>query len=176
MAGPGCWNSCRRCSSRNLKYQEVPFTKDDDPTAPEPAGRLTTEERAALRERARELRGARGKEDGEEKVLAKIAALDGRDRAVAEQIHAIVRESAPNLSPKLWYGMPAYARDGHVVCFFQSAQKFKTRYATLGFSDHAQLDDGTVWPTAFALTELTAGDVEWIQSLVRRAVNGPTAP
>src|SRR6476660_6390068 len=125
---------------------------------------FTNEERAAMNERAQELkadarRGPRGdKADGESEVLAKIAAMPEPDRTLGERLHAIIRASAPGLSPKLWYGMPAYAKDGNVVCFFQGAQKFKTRYATLGFSDKAILDEGHMWPTAFALKELTAAD------------------
>jgi len=130
-----------------------------------------------MKERARELkadarRGARGgKVDEEGAVLGKIAEMPERDRAIGERLHAIVKASAPALSPRLWYGMPAYARDGQVVCFFQSARKFKTRYATLGFSDKANLDDGAMWPTAFALKELTAADEARIAALVRRAVS-----
>ena len=121
---------------------------------------FTDEERAAMKERAQELKAeARAKKDkaeGESAVLAKIAEMPEPDRAMAERLHAIIKASAPALSPKLWYGMPAYAKDGKVVCFFQSAQKFKTRYATFGFSDATNLDEGNLWPTAFALTELTA--------------------
>jgi uncharacterized protein YdhG (YjbR/CyaY superfamily) len=126
-----------------------------------------------MRERAQELktRPRAGKTDGESDVLAKIAAMPATDRALGERIHAIVKASAPVLSPKLWYGMPAYAKDGKVVCFFQSAQKFKTRYATLGFSDQANLDDGAMWPTAFALKELTAADEARIGALVKKAVS-----
>ena len=122
---------------------------------------FTDEERAAMKERARELkaparRGSRASEaDGESDVLAKIAEMQGPDRVMAERIHAIVKASAPALSPRTWYGQPAYAKDGNVVCFFQPAQKFKTRYATLGFSDKANLDDGAMWPTSYALKELT---------------------
>ena len=112
-----------------------------------------------------------GKTEGEAVVLARIAALREPDRAMAKRLHAIVRASAPTLEPKLWYGMPAYAKDGKVVCFFQSAQKFKTRYATFGFSDKANLDDGNMWPTAFALTELTASEETRIGALVRKAVS-----
>ncbi|MFI7636723.1 iron chaperone [Nonomuraea sp. NPDC049400] len=136
---------------------------------------FTEEERAAMKERARELkastrRGARAaKPDAESEVLAKIAEMEEEDRALAERIHEIVKASAPALSPKLWYGMPAYARDGKVVCFFQSAQKFKARYATLGFNDPANLDEGAMWPTAFALTRLTAADEERIAALVKKA-------
>jgi len=130
---------------------------------------FTAEERAAMRERAKE-RKAASKGDGEGDVLAKIAEMQGSDRALAERVHAIVTASAPGLSPRTWYGMPAYAKDGKVVCFFQSAQKFKTRYATLGFSDKANLDDGSMWPTAFALTELTAAVEARIKKLVKTAV------
>jgi uncharacterized protein YdhG (YjbR/CyaY superfamily) len=130
---------------------------------------FTAEERAAMRERAKE-RKAASKGDGEGDVLAKIAEMQGSDRALAERVHAIVTASAPGLSPRTWYGMPAYAKDGKVVCFFQSAQKFKTRYATLGFSDKANLDDGAMWPTAFALQELTAAVEARIKKLVKTAV------
>jgi uncharacterized protein YdhG (YjbR/CyaY superfamily) len=137
---------------------------------------FTDEERAAMKERIEEFkadarRGSRAdKEDGESAVLAKIAALPPPDRALAERLHAIIKANAPNLSPKTWYGMPAYARDGNVVCFFQSAQKFKTRYATLGFSDKAKLDEGHMWPTAFALKEFTAAEEAKIAALVKKAV------
>ena len=134
---------------------------------------FTAEERAAMRERAQELKtpARGGKADGEGDVLAKIAAMQGPDRALGERLHAIVKASAPDLSPRLWYGMPAYAKDGKVVCFFQSAQKFKTRYATLGFSDKANLDEGDLWPTAFALKELTAAAEARIGALVKKAVS-----
>jgi uncharacterized protein YdhG (YjbR/CyaY superfamily) len=112
-----------------------------------------------------------GKADGEQDVLAKITEMDGTDRAIAERIHAIVKASAPALSPKTWYGMPAYARDGKIVCFFTPAQKFKSRYATFGFNDDAHLDDGNMWPTSFALTKLTAADEARIGALVKRAVS-----
>jgi uncharacterized protein YdhG (YjbR/CyaY superfamily) len=141
------------------------------------SGAFTDEERAAMKERAREERAAarRGpraaKADGESEVLAKIAEMRETDRAMAERIHAVVKDSAPALSPRTWYGMPAYAKDGKVVCFFQSAQKFNTRYATLGFNDVAHLDEGTMWPTAFALTELTAADEARIGELVKKAVS-----
>ncbi len=135
---------------------------------------FTEEERVAMRERAQELKtAARSQARGaseEGAVLAKIAAMPATDRDMAERLHAIIRASAPGLSPKLWYGMPAYAKDGKVVCFFQGAQKFKTRYATLGFSDKATLDEGNMWPTAFALTELTAADEARIGELLKRAV------
>jgi uncharacterized protein YdhG (YjbR/CyaY superfamily) len=135
---------------------------------------FTAEERAAMRERARELKAAgrsSGKTDGEDEVLAKIAELPEPDRAMAERLHAIVKAAAPDLSPRTWYGMPAYAKDGKVVCFFQSAQKFKTRYATLGFSDKANLDESAMWPTAFALTKLTAAEDRRIRALVKKAVS-----
>jgi uncharacterized protein YdhG (YjbR/CyaY superfamily) len=137
---------------------------------------FTDEERAAIKERAQELkktaRRPRGKKvDEEGAVLEKIAEMQESDRAMAERIHAIVKASAPALAPKLWYGMPAYARDGKVVCFFQSAQKFNSRYATLGFNDPANLDEGTMWPTAFALTELTPADEARISALVEQAAS-----
>jgi uncharacterized protein YdhG (YjbR/CyaY superfamily) len=132
---------------------------------------FTNEERAAMKERARELKAAADKEDGERDVLAKIAELSAPDRALGERLHAIITASAPALSPRLWYGQPAYARDGKVLCFFQPAQKFKTRYATLGFSDEANLDEGAMWPTAYALTELTAADEARIGELVKKAVS-----
>jgi uncharacterized protein YdhG (YjbR/CyaY superfamily) len=136
---------------------------------------FTDAERAAMKERAKELkaearRGA-AKADGESAVLAKIAEMAEPDRALGERIHAIIKASAPALSPRLWYGMPAYARDGKVVCFFQSAQKFNARYATLGFSDEANLDEGAMWPTSFALKELTAAEEAKIGALVKRAVS-----
>jgi uncharacterized protein YdhG (YjbR/CyaY superfamily) len=130
---------------------------------------FTAEERAARRERAREQKAEAQKADGERAVLAKIAEMRGTDRAMAERLHEIVKASAPGLSPKTWYGMPAYARDGKVVCFFQSAEKFGSRYATFGFSDKANLDDGALWPTSFALKELTATGEATIGALVKRA-------
>ena len=136
---------------------------------------FTDEERAAMKERARELkaeaRAKKDKADGESDVLAKIAEMQGPDRAMATRVHAIVKASAPVLSPKTWYGMPAYAKDGKVVCFFQSAQKFNSRYATLGFSDSANLDEGAMWPTSFALSELTATEEARIGELVKKAVS-----
>jgi hypothetical protein len=138
---------------------------------------FTDEERVAMKERVQELKAAarRGpradKADGESAVLAKIAEMPKPDRAMGKRLHAIIKASAPALSPRLWYGMPAYAKDGKVVCFFQSAQKFKTRYATLGFSDKANLDKGAMWPTAFALKELTATDEAKITALVKKAVS-----
>ena len=133
---------------------------------------FTAEERAAMRERARELKAAKNKEEAERDVLAKIAEMPKADRIMAERIHAIVKTSAPDLSSRTWYGMPAYANEGgKIVCFFQSAQKFKSRYATLGFNDSANLDTGAMWPTAFALKELTAADEARIAALVKRAVS-----
>ena len=132
---------------------------------------FTDEERAAMRERAQELKSAAGKAGEESAVLEKIAAMPEPDRTMGQRLHAIIKASAPELSPKLWYGMPAYAKDGKVVCFFQDAQKFKTRYATLGFSDKATLDEGQMWPTAFALKELTAADEARIGALVKKAVS-----
>lgn len=129
---------------------------------------FTEEERAAMKERARELKRA-SKQDGESEVLAKIAEMPEPDRAMAERIHAIVKANAPELVARTWYGMPAYARDGNVVCFFQSGQKFKTRYATLGFSDKATLDDGNMWPSAFAIQKLTAAEEARIGALVKKA-------
>jgi len=139
------------------------------------AGGFTDEERLAMKERARELkaeRSSRGgdKADGERDLLAKIAQMQGSDRAMAQRLHALISASAPSLTPKTWYGMPAYARDGKVVCFFQSAQKFKSRYATFGFSDAARLDDGNLWPTAYALKALTPAEEAKIVALVRKAV------
>jgi hypothetical protein len=127
---------------------------------------FTDEERAAMKERIQEL-----KADGESAVLTKIAAMPEPDRAMGKRLHAIIKASVPALSPKTWYGMPAYAKDGKVVCFFQSAQKFKTRYATFGFSDAANLDEGAMWPTAFALKELTAAEEARIAALVKKAAN-----
>jgi uncharacterized protein YdhG (YjbR/CyaY superfamily) len=137
--------------------------------------RFTEDERAAMKERARELkaearRGA-AKADGERDLLAKVAEMPEPDRVMAERLHAIVTASAPDLSPKTWYGMPAYARDGKVVCYFQSAHKFKSRYATFGFNDTANLDEGAMWPTAFALKELTAAEEARIGELVKKAVS-----
>lgn len=136
---------------------------------------FTDEERAAMKERAQELKAAaradKDKADGENAVLAKIAEMPELERAMVERLHAIIKASAPVLSPRLWYGMPAYARDGKVVCFFQSAQKFNTRYATLGFSDAATLDEGDLWPVAFALKELTAAAEARISALLKKAVS-----
>jgi uncharacterized protein YdhG (YjbR/CyaY superfamily) len=137
---------------------------------------FTDEERAAMKERAQELKAAgrrgprAGKADGESDVLAKIAEMPDPDRVMAERLHALIKASAPALAPRTWYGMPAYAKDGKVVCFFQSAQKFKSRYATFGFSDKANLDEGAMWPTSFALKELTAAEEARIGALVKKAV------
>ena len=129
---------------------------------------FTAEEKAAMRARARE---QKANEDGESAVRAAIAAMSPQDRALAERLHELIKAAAPDLSPKTWYGMPAYAKDGKVVCFFQSAQKFKTRYATFGFSDKANLDEGAMWPTDFALKELTAAEEARISGLVKQAVS-----
>jgi hypothetical protein len=137
---------------------------------------FTDEERAAMQERARELKAEAGRgprADGESDALAKIAAMPEPDRAMATRLHAIITASAPALSPKTWYGMPAYAKDGNVVCFFQSAHKFKARYSTLGFSDKANLDEAAMWPVAFALKELTATDEARIVALVKKAASAP---
>ena len=132
---------------------------------------FTAEERAAMKERARELKAAASEADAERAVLAKIAEMPKPDRVMGERFHAIVRASAPELSPRLWYGMPAYTKDGKVVCFFQSADKFKSRYATFGFNDDANLDEGNMWPTSFALTKLTAADEKKIAALVKKAAS-----
>jgi hypothetical protein len=151
--------------------------KDTQRAAKSTTAIFTDEERVAMKERVKEQKAAarRGpradKADGESAVLAKIAEMPGPDRAMAERLHAVIKASAPALSPRLWYGMPAYAKDGKVVCFFQAAQKFKTRYATLGFSDDANLDEGAMWPSAFALTKLTAADEARIGALVKKAVS-----
>jgi uncharacterized protein YdhG (YjbR/CyaY superfamily) len=142
-----------------------------------PSEGFTDEERAAIKQRAKELKaeGRRGtradKADGESAVLAKLAELPEADRVLGERLHAVIKASAPSLAPKTWYGMPAYARDGKVVCYFQAAQKFKERYATFGFSDAANLDEGAMWPVAFALTALTAADEATIGALVKQAVS-----
>ena len=136
---------------------------------------FTAAERAAMKERARELkseeRANKNRADGERDLLEKVAEMPGPDRTLAKRLHAIVKAHAPDLWPKTWYGMPAYARDGKVVCFFQSADKFKSRYATFGFSDEANLDDGAMWPTSFALTKLTAADEARIGKLLKKAVS-----
>ena len=150
-------------------------SKKSEPTT-DSSESFTDEERAAIKERAAELKATRrrgrssSKADGESEVLAKIAEMGPSDRALAERVHAIVTAADPDLTPKLWYGMPAYAQDGKIVCFFQNAEKFKSRYATLGFNDAAKLDDGTMWPTAYALTSLSDADEAAIDALVRKAV------
>ena len=161
-------------------------TKDTQQSSSESTTAITThakgftdEERAAMKERAQELKAearrgprvAKQKADGESDVLAKIAEMQEPDRSMAQRLHAIIKASAPELSPRTWYGMPAYAKDGNVVCYFQTAQKFKTRYATLGFSDKANLDEGAMWPTAFALNRLTVAEQAKIEALIRRAVS-----
>jgi uncharacterized protein YdhG (YjbR/CyaY superfamily) len=153
--------------------EKKPRSKGTRKSAKDKSKGFTDEERAAMKERAQELRaeGGRGKADGESDVLAKIAEMPEPDRAMAERLHAIIRASAPTLSPKTWYGMPAYAKDDKVVCFFRAAQKFKDRYATFGFNDKANLDEGHMWPTAFALKELTAAEEARIRALVKKAVS-----
>jgi uncharacterized protein YdhG (YjbR/CyaY superfamily) len=131
---------------------------------------FTAEERAAMRERARELKAAENEADAEREVLQAIAKMPEPDRAMAERLHSVVKSSAPDLSARTWYGMPAYAKDGKVVCFFRNASKFKDRYATFGFNDAAKLDEGSMWPTAFALTKLSAADEKKIGALVKKAV------
>jgi len=134
------------------------------------SSKFTADERAAMKERAKELKAEAAKADGEEALRAAIAKMQGKDRAMAERVHAVVTASAPELLPKTWYGMPAYAKDGEVVCFFQDAGKFKTRYATFGFSDAAKLDQGALWPVAFALKDLTAAEEKKLGALVKKAV------
>ncbi|TME76257.1 MAG: DUF1801 domain-containing protein [Chloroflexi bacterium] len=145
--------------------------KDTQKSAKRTVAKFTDEERGAMKDRVQELKAAADKADGENDVLAKIAELPAPDRAMAKRLHAIIKASAPALAPRTWYGMPAYAKDGNIVCHFQPAQKFKTRYATLGFSDKANLDEGTMWPNAFALTKLTADDEARIGTLVKKAAS-----
>ena len=140
-------------------------------TAGKTAKGFTVEERAAMKERAKELKAAANKADEERAVLAKIAEMPKPDRTLGKRLHAVIKASAPALSPKLWYGMPAYAKDGKIVCFFQSAEKFKSRYATFGFNDTANLDQGAMWPTSFALKELSAAEEAKIGKLVKKAVS-----
>jgi uncharacterized protein YdhG (YjbR/CyaY superfamily) len=132
---------------------------------------FTAEERAAMRERAKELKAEQSKAAGESDLLAKIAEMPEPDRSMAERVHAIIKASAPDLAPKTWYGMPAYAKDDKIVCFFQPADKFKARYATFGFNDEAKLDEGNMWPTSFALKKLTAADEKTIGALIKKAVS-----
>jgi len=150
------------------KSPQKPRRSADSPARK--SGGFTDEERAAMKERVQELKAEAGKAEGEGAVLAKIAEMEEPDRAMAERLHAIVKASAPALAPRLWYGMPAYAKDGKVVCFFQAAQKFNSRYATFGFSDEARLDDGAMWPISFALKELGAAEEARIGALVKQAV------
>jgi uncharacterized protein YdhG (YjbR/CyaY superfamily) len=151
------------------QYEEIVMSPKKD------AQGFTNEERAAMKERARELkaeaRANKNKAEGESDLLAKIAEMPEPERAMAQRLHEIIKANAPSLSPKTWYGMPAYAKDGKIVCFFQSAQKFNSRYATFGFNDTANLDEGAMWPTAFALKELTAVEEAKISELVRKAVS-----
>jgi uncharacterized protein YdhG (YjbR/CyaY superfamily) len=140
-------------------------------TASKSSKGFTPEERAAMKERAQELKAEAAKADGESAVLAKIAEMPAAERTMAKRLHTLIMASAPSLTPKTWYGMPAYAQDGKIVCFFQSAQKFQSRYATLGFSDVANLDEGAMWPTSFALTALTAAEEAKIAALVKKAVS-----
>ena len=162
-------------AERKPANKSAPRSVDNTAAIGKKSTAFTDEERAAMRERAQELkaeaRASKNKADGENDVLAKIAEMQGPDRAMAKRLHAIITASAPALSPKTWYGMPAYAKDGKVVCYFQSAQKFKSRYATFGFSDEANLDKGAMWPTSFALKELTAADEARIGALVKQAVS-----
>jgi uncharacterized protein YdhG (YjbR/CyaY superfamily) len=151
-----------------MRAKQKKSAKSTTPTK-QTVARFTDEERGAMKARVQELKAE--KADGESAVLAKIAQMPDPDRALAKRLHAVIKASAPALSPTTWYGMPAYAKEGKVVCFFQAAQKFKTRYATLGFSDKAHLDDGTMWPNAFALTKLTADDEARIGALVKKAVS-----
>jgi len=150
-------------------------TKKKAPTRTDETKVWTDEERAAMKEHAKEIKTARARakkgEDGEADVLAKIAAMPDSDRVMAERIHAIVKETAPELTSRTWYGMPAYAKDGKLICFFQAADKFKARYATFGFEGNANLDEGSMWPTSWALTKLTAADEARIAALVKKAVS-----
>ena len=134
------------------------------------SGGFTAEERAAMKERARELKAGKSREEGERELLSKIAEMKGPDRAMAKRIHELITANAPDLAPKTWYGMPAWAKDGKILCFFQSASKFKARYATFGFSDEANLDSGAMWPTSYALKEMTSADESKITSLVKKAM------
>jgi len=147
------------------------MSTQDSRTSDTSSGGFTKEERAAMRERAKELKALANKENGESDVLAKIAEMPPSDRFMAERIHAIVKEVAPSLVPRTWYGMPAYSMDENVLCFFQSADKFKARYATLGFNGGANLDEGNMWPTYFALKELTKAEEAKIAALIKKAVN-----
>jgi len=155
--------------------KDTPKSTNSSTATSKPSKGFSAEERAAMKERAKELKAEaqadKSKAEGESAVLAKIAEMSGSDRAMAKRLHEIVKASAPVLSPKTWYGMPAYARDGKIICFFTAASKFKSRYATFGFNDDANLDEGTMWPTSFALTKLTAADEAKIGALVKKAVS-----
>ena len=145
--------------------------KSSERTTSKTSNGFTAEERAAMRERAKELKAARSREEAESDVLAKIAEMPRSDATMATRLHAIIKANAPDLEPKTWYGMPAYAKDGKVVCYFQSADKFKSRYATFGFNDDANLDEGNMWPASFALKELTPAEEARISELVKKAVS-----
>ena len=158
---------------RSKKATEAPAKKSATKPARKSTGKsasFSAEERAAMKERKAELKAEAARADGEKAVLDQIGAMPKSERAMAERLHAIVRDAAPTLTPKTWYGMPAYARDGKVVCFLQAASKFKTRYATLGFSDEAKLDDGAMWPASFALTTIGPAEEKRIRELLRRAL------
>src|SRR2546421_809338 len=155
----------------NTRKGRKPAMKETQKSAKSTTAKFTDEERGAMKERVKEVKAAANKADGESDVLAKIAEMPAPDRAMAKRLHAIIKATAPALSPRTWYGMAAYAKDGDIVCHFQPAQKFKTRYATLGFSDKANLDEGTMWPNAFALTKLTADDEARIGALVKKAAS-----
>lgn len=148
----------------------MPKGKSVKEASPKSKG-FTPEEKAAMRERVREMKASADKLEGEQAVLAKIASMPPADRALGERLHAIIKASAPGLTPRTWYGMPAYGKDGDIVCFYQNAGKFKARYGMLGFSDRAHLDDGHIWPVSYALTELTAADEAKIAALVKQAVS-----
>ena len=162
-------------AEKNATKEDARASGGRRPTASKGSGGFSAEERAAMKERAREMkaeaRRAQDREEGERDLLAKIAEMPDSDRLLAERFHAIVTAKAPDLLPKTWYGMPAYAKDGKIVCFFRSADKFKERYAMFGFNDTANLDDGAMWPTSFALTELTAKEERKIAALVKKAVS-----
>jgi hypothetical protein len=151
--------------------ERKPAKKGTQKPAKHTTAKFTAGELSAMKDRVKELKVAAGEADGESAVLAKIAEMPGTDRAIGKRLHAIIKASAPALSPRLWYGMPAYAKDGKVVCHFQTAKKFNTRYATLGFSDTANLDEGNMWPVAFALKELTAAEEARIGALVKKAAS-----
>jgi uncharacterized protein YdhG (YjbR/CyaY superfamily) len=176
MAGPQSTSKEKAMPERKAASNTTTSSAKKSTAPKKSSTTFTNEERAAMKERARELkatgrRSSRAKEsDGEAEVLAKIAEMPASDRAMAKRLHAIIKENAPELSPRTWYGMPAYAKDGDVICFFQNSQKFKTRYATLGFSDKAELDKGAMWPTSYALMELTPATEKEIGTLLKKAV------